>query len=210
MHVYATPMSCSFALHVALLECESPFTIDWVVRRTKRLEDGRDYLALAPKGIVPAVVLGDGTLLTETAAVLQLAADQAPDKHLAPAWGSPERYRLIEWLNFVASEIHAKGLAPIFDLRASEGAKSDARAALTRSLAFTAEVLAARDVLVGEHFTVADAYLFWAVLAARFGGTSLDAWPALTAYLKRHQERPSVARAMAIEVPLFMAASKAA
>ena len=210
MDFYATPMSCSFALHVVCLEAGLPFDIHWVNRISKRLEDGRDYLSLAPKGAVPAVVLGDGSLLTETAAVLQEVADRVPDKGLAPAWGSAERYRLIEWINFVASELHAKHLQPMFGLAVPDLVKNRARAGIARPLAFAAKALEGREVLLGDHFTVADAYLFWALLVAPHGGAPLDAWPSLTAYVARHLTRASVQAALTVERPLFLAHAQAA
>jgi len=210
MDFYATPMSCSFALHVACLEAGIPFTIRWVARVSKRLEDGRDYLSLAPKGVVPAVVLDDGSLLTETAAVLQQVADRVPEKALAPAWGSPERYRLIEWINFVSSELHGKHLAPIFGRTVPDLVKNRARASIAQPLAIIAGALEGRDVLVGEHFTVADAYLFWALFAAPHGGASLETWPALTAYVARHRTRASIQGALAVEGPLYLKETQAA
>jgi glutathione S-transferase len=210
MDFYASPMSCSFALHVACLEAGLPFTIRWVARAGKRLEDGRDYLSLAPKGVVPALVLDDGSLLTETAAVLQQVADRVPGLGLAPAWGSAERYRLIEWINFVSSELHGKHLAPMFGLTVPDPVKNRARASIGQPLAVIARALEGREVLIGDRFTVADAYLFWALFVAPHGGAPLDAWPALTAYVERHRMRASIKSALAVEGPRYLKETQAA
>ena len=210
MDLFATPMSCSFALHVACLEAGVPFTLRWVARADKRLEDGRDYLAVAPKGAVPSLRLDDGLMLTETAAVLQWVADRAPERGLAPAWGSSERYQLIEWLNFVSSELHGKHLAPMFGRTVPDTVKVRARASIAQPLAFVAKALEGRDALVGDRFTVADAYLFWALFVAPYGGAPLDSWPTVTAYVERHRARASIKAALAVEGPRYLKETQAA
>ena len=208
--LYTAAGACSLAPHIVLEATGLDYRAVHVDLRAKQTEDGGDYLAINPKGAVPALVLGDGSLLTETAAVLQEVADRVPDKGLAPAWGSAERYRLVEWINFVASELHAKHLQPMFGLAVPDLVKNRARAGVAQPLAFVAKVLEGREVLLGDHFTVADAYLFWALLVAPHGGASLDAWPSLTAYVARHLVRASVQTALAVERPLYLAHAQAA
>lgn len=203
MDLYVIPFTCSFAAHVVCLEAGVPHTIRCVDRKTKTLDDGRDYLAINEKGAVPALGLADGEVLTESAAVLQYLGDLAPHTGLVPAAGTRERYRVLEWLNFVTTELHKKHLWMIFGAATSPELKDWARASAPRAFEHVARHLERRAYLVGDRFTVADAYLFWALFVAPHGGVSLDAWPALAAYADRIRARESVKRAFAIEGPLY-------
>ncbi|HVJ91930.1 MAG TPA: glutathione S-transferase N-terminal domain-containing protein, partial [Labilithrix sp.] len=124
MDLFILPLASSLGVHIACLEANVAFTLHRVDRKTKLLEDGRDYRSLAPQGQVPAIRLPDGTILTETGAVLQYVADLAPATRLAPRWGTPERYRLIEWLDFVGTELHKKHLFMVFSAKTPEAVKS--------------------------------------------------------------------------------------
>jgi glutathione S-transferase len=203
MDLYLSPMSCSLAAHIACLEAGLSPTLHRVDRKTKQLEDGRDFRLIAPQAIVPVVSLDGGGVLTESAAVLQYIADRAPDKQLAPAWGTPDRYRLIEWLNFTTAELHKKHVWMIFSSKTTDEMKAWSRAHAAPVLDHVAGRLAEHDYLVGERFTVADAYMFWALFVAPHGGLSLDAHQPLRSYVERLRQRPSVAAALAYEVPLF-------
>jgi glutathione S-transferase len=209
MDLFISPLSCSFAVHVACLEAELPCTLRRVERKTKLLaDDGRDYRTIAPQGIVPAIVLPDGAILTETAAVLQFVADAKPERLLAPRWGTPERYRLIEWIHFISTELHKKHLFVAFSRKAPEVVKDFARSTAAATLAHPARHLADSErhpFLLGQSFTVADAYLFWALLIAPYGGISIDDFPSLTRYVERIRERPAVKQALRIELPLYTA-----
>ncbi len=204
MDLYLAPMSSSLVLHAACLEAELPHTIRWVDRATKRLHDGRDYLAIAPKGAVPALGLPDGTLLTETTAVLQYVGDRAPERGLVPPAGTLDRYRLAEALNFVSTELHAKHLAPIFRRGVPDDARARARETIAQPLDLANAMVTGREVLVGDRFTVADLYLTWVLYVLPHGGVALDRWPALGEYAARHRKRPSVAKALSIEGPLYL------
>lgn len=203
MDLYISPLSCSFAAHVACLEAELPITLRRVDRTTKRLDDGSDYRAIAALGIVPTLALDDGSLLSEMAAVLQWVADRAPAKHLAPPWGSRERYELVSFIHFISTEIHKKHLWMIFSSKTPQTVKDWAKSDPTAPLERVAAHLAGREFLVGDTFSVADAYLFWALLVAPHGGIALDAWPVLGSYAARLRERASVKTALAIELPMF-------
>jgi glutathione S-transferase len=202
MDLYILPMSCSFAVHIAALEAGLEPQLLRVDRKTKRLDDGRDYFSIVPLGIVPAIGLPDGSLLRESAAVLQYIADRAPDRQLAPPPGSPERYRLQEWLNFTTSELHKKHLWMVFSSKTTPEMKAWSRANAGPTLDHVARHLADREFLL-DRFTVADAYMWWALFVAPHGGISLDGHPALKAYVARIQARPSVVRALATELPLY-------
>jgi glutathione S-transferase len=205
MDLFISPMSCSFAVHVACLEAGVPVTLHRVERASKRLPDGSDYRAIVPLGLVPALGLPDGSILTECAAVLQYIADSVPEKRLAPPWGTPERYRLIEWLNFITTELHKKHAWPIFSTKPPEQARTWARATVDVPLAHAAARLQDRDYVLGDTFTVADAYLFWVLFVLPHGAVSLDAWPSLTAYTTRIRTRPTVRKALDIEGTMYAA-----
>jgi glutathione S-transferase len=203
MDLYFLPMTCSLAAHIAALEAGLSLNLLRVDRKTKRLDDGRDYAAIAPQASVPVIGLPDGGVLTESVAVLQYIADQAPDKQLAPRWGTVERYQLIEWLNFITSEVHKRHIWLIFSTKTSDEMKAWSRSHAAPVLDHIARRLERHDYLVGDRFTVADAYLFWTLFVAPHGGLSLDAYPALRAYVDRIRSRPSVAAALAYEGPLY-------
>jgi glutathione S-transferase len=208
MELFILPMSCSLAAHVALLEAGIEPTLR-EVSADHQLADGTSYLAIAPKGAVPAVRLPDGTLLTESSAVLQYIADQAPDKQLAPAHGTRDRYLLAEWLNFISTEVHKKLAYLVFSSQTSAEIKAWARTHGAAPLAFVERHLSTRDFLMGTRFTVADTYLFWALLILPSGGVPLAAYPNLAAFVSRIRQRPSVVDALRIEVPMFKARSAA-
>lgn len=203
MDLYISPLSCSFAAHLACLEAGLPVTLRRVDRATKRLDDGADYRAIAPLANVPALAIGDGVILTEMGAVLPWIADRAPESLLAPRWGSPERYELAAWLHLVSTEIHKKHLWMIFSAKTPEAVKAWARSDASAPLALVAKRLEDRPYLMGEAFTVADAYLFWALLVLPFGGVPIAAWPSLEAYVERVRARPCTKAALAIEFPMF-------
>lgn len=204
MDLYCSPMSCSFTAHVACLEAGLPVTLHLVDRRSKRLDDGRDYRAIAPQGIVPAISLEDGGVLTESVAVLQWIGDHAARKDLLPAWGTPERYRAIEWLNFVTTELHKKHAWPIFSSKTGPALKDFSRENVGPALDHVERRLSQSAYLLGDTFTVPDIYLFWVLYVLPHGGVALDRWPSISAYVERIANRPSVKKALSIEGPLFL------
>src|SRR3954468_18308824 len=159
MKLYYMPGACSLAPHIAFREAGLPFDLEQVDGATKKTKGGDDYLAVNPKGAVPAIKLDDGQVLTEAAAIQQYIADKAPGKKLAPAAGTIERYRLQEWLNYVASEVH-KGIGQLFNKAMPEDFKTAVKAGLAaRQFPYLEKALAGRDYLLGD-FSAADAYLF--------------------------------------------------
>jgi glutathione S-transferase len=197
MKLYFSPGACSLSPHIALREAGLPFELVRVDLLTHRTADGADYYAVNPKGYVPALQLDDGTLVTEGPVIDQYIADLKPEAHLLPPVGSIERVRVQEWLTFMAMEIH-RPFGPIFGH--DEAAKDVARARVTPRFAFAAKALDGRSYLVGDHFTVADGYLYnmlrWAT-----GHIDLAKWPSLVAFFKRIDERPAVQTALAAEKP---------
>src|SRR6478752_7700495 len=158
MKLYYMPAACSLAPHIALREAALPFELERV-GRDKKTESGADYLTINPKGAVPALKLDDGDVLTEAGVIQQYIADKAPAKNLAPAGGTPERYRLQEWLNYIASEVH-KGIGQLFNPAMPEDYKAAVKKSLgERQLPFLEKALAGKEYLLGQ-FSVADGYLF--------------------------------------------------
>lgn len=198
MKLYYSPGACSQAPHIALIEAGLPFELAKVDLATKRLESGEDYLAINSKGAVPAIELDDGELLTENAVVLQYIADRAPAAGLISPFGTMARYRLLEWLNYIATELH-KGFAPLFHPAGSEADKAAARDALTAKFDYVAARIGDGPYLTGAAFTVADAYLFVVLRWTRIFHIDLARWPPLAALVGRVGERPAVQAALHTE-----------
>lgn len=199
MKLYYAPGACSLSPHISLREASVSFDLEKVDTSTRRTESGADYLSINPKGYVPALQLDGGEVLTEGAAVVQFIADSHPDAGLAPAGGTLERARLQEHLNFIASELH-KAFTPLFDPSAPEAAKQAAPAAVARRLDHVERLLAdGRAHLLGERFSVADAYLFTVASWTGPTGIGLDRWPRLASFVARVAARPAVQTAMRAE-----------
>jgi glutathione S-transferase len=195
MKLYFSPGACSLSPHIALREAGLDFVAERVDLRQKVTESGADFRAVNPKGYVPALQLQDGTVLTEGPAIVQYIADQAPAAKLAPAAGTIERYKLVEWLNYISTEVH-KSFSPLFNPAATDDMKQAARTAIGNRLNYVAQVLDGREFLMGSQFTVADAYLFTVLGWAGYVKLSLADWPVLQAYIERVGARPAVQQAM--------------
>lgn len=198
MKLFLKPGSCSLASHIVLEEIGRPYDTETVDLAKKLTASGADFWAINPKGYVPALLLDDGDLLTEGPAILQYLADQAPELQLVPANGSKARYQLQSWLTFIGTEIH-KNCSPFFNPAATPEMKELASANLKRRLSYTNEQLGARPYLMGETFTVADAYLFTVLSWAKFIKLDLSDWTNLTAFQTRVAARPAVQRALKAE-----------
>lgn len=198
MRLYTMPGACSLATNIALREAGVPFDLVKVSHHTHKTPEGVDLNEVNSKGYVPALVLDNGELLTENAALLPYVADLNPAAQLAPPNGSLERYRVTEWLAFVNSELH-KGFSPLFAPNATEEMKQYARANLIKRLGWLSGQLGSKQYLVGERFTVADAYLFVVLSWAGHVAVDLSPWPNLKAYQERIGARPHVIEAMTSE-----------
>ena len=197
MKLYYAPGACSLAAHIVLHESGLPFTAIRVDLRTHKLPDGSDYYGVNPKGYVPLLELDDGTRLTEVAVILQYIADRTPG-NLAPTFGSLDRYRLMEWLNFIATEIH-KGLGPLWKPTTSDAHRQLVLNAVGARFDFVVKALGDQPFLTGERFTIADAYLFTIVNWHRFLKFDLGRWPALERFQARVAARPRVQAALRAE-----------
>ncbi|MCU1719583.1 glutathione transferase GstA [Pseudomonas sp. 5P_3.1_Bac2] len=198
MKLYYAPHTCSLSPHIVLRELGLPFELVKVNNQTKQTADGRDFLRINPKGYVAALQLGDGQVLTEGPAIVQYLADLRPELQLAPAAGSWQRVRLQEWLSFINSEIHA-GSAPLFNQALSEEAKNYFRERLFKRFAYLEAHLQGQAFLLGERFSVADAYLFTVLGWCRFFAIDLRRWPAVLTYFDKIAERPAVQAALHAE-----------
>jgi glutathione S-transferase len=193
MKLYFAKGTCSLHPHIALIESGLSFDLVRVDTRAHRAQDGTDYYAINPKGYVPALQLDDGSILTEGAIIDQYIADQKPEARLAPPAGTMERYRLQEWMNFISSEIH-KSFSPLFGSYADD-VKQSFRQKISSRLDLVERTLAASPYLMGDAFTIADAYLYNMLTWTPYTGIDLAKWPALQAFYKRVEERPSVKKA---------------
>ncbi|MCA0248683.1 MAG: glutathione S-transferase C-terminal domain-containing protein [Proteobacteria bacterium] len=198
MELFASPLACSLASHITAVEAGLPVKVRFV--ENKKTDDGGDYYAISAKGYVPALRLEDGRVLNEGPSVLQYLADRKPDAGLAPAWGTIERYELIDTLNYLSTEVHKRIFANVFSQTAAEPTKAAARALMEPTLDYLAKKLGDRDALVGTSFTVADAYLVTLLNWFGFVGVDLKKWPTINAYYQKHLQRPSVAHAVGIEM----------
>lgn len=198
MKLYYSPGACSLSPHIVLNEGGFDFDKERVDLVSKKTESGADYTAINPNGYVPALLLDDGQVLTEGPAIIQYLADRLPEKKLAPPAGAVERYRLQEWLNFISTELH-KGFGALFNPKAPDEWKTTARELLVRRIAYAAKRLESKPYLMGNDFTVADAYLFTVLGWSNWVGVDLSPWPALGAYLGRVAARPAVQAALKAE-----------
>lgn len=198
MKLFYKAGACSLSPHIVLRETGRDFTLTAVDLSTKRTENGDDYLSINPKGQVPALQLDDGSLLTEGVAIVQYLADLVPDRQLLAPVGRMARYHAIEWLNYIATELH-KNFGPLFSPSSSDEAKTAARQKLENHLHWVDAELAGKQGLVGLRFSVADAYLFTVMRWAYALKLDIDTLVNLKAFMAQMRERPSVQAALAAE-----------
>mgnify|MGYP001256343685 CR=1 FL=1 len=196
MKLYYNPGVCSLSPHIVAREAGLPLEIEKVDFASERSASGRALAEINPKGYVPALELDDGTVLTEGATIVQYLADQAPDKQLIPA-GGIERYRVQEWLTYIATEVH-KGFVPFF-YPMGEEAKRFAREKLAKHFDWLSAQLAERPWVAGDRFTVADAYLFTVLNWTDHVEIDLKKWPTLAQYRQKVGARPAVQAALKAE-----------
>lgn len=197
MKLYYTPGACSQAPHIALQELGLPFEAIQVDLARHTLPDGSDYRAVNPKGYVPLLVLDDGTSLSEANVILQYVADQTPGK-LAPVFGTKERWKLMEWLAFIATEVH-KGFGPLWNPQTPAEVRERTIQALGNRFSLISETLSRQSYLTGSEFTIADAYLFVVLNWSGLHKVDLGAWPALQQFQARVAARPAVQKTLRAE-----------
>jgi len=198
MKLYYSPGACSLSPHITLREAGLPFELVLASTKTHKLADGTDYYTINPKGYVPLLELDNAERLTEGPAIVQYIADQVPDKKLAPAAGTMERYRLQEWLNFVTSEIH-KIIGLLFSPTTPEDYKPAVKERVLGRLKWVNEQLEGKQYLMGDQFSVADAYLFTVTNWTKFVGIDISGLSNLGAFMARMAARPAVQEALKAE-----------
>ena len=198
MKLYYSPGACSLSAHIALHEAGLAFEAIPAPTKTHQLPDGSDYYKVNPLGYVPYLVLDSGEALREGPAIVQYVADQAPEKHLAPANGTMARYQLQSWLNFIGTELH-KGFSPLFTPGMPDEAKALAKTRLISRLTWLDGELAGKQYLMGDQFTVADGYLFTVTNWPAMVGVDITGLANLAAYRARVGARPAVLAAMKAE-----------
>jgi glutathione S-transferase len=198
MKLYYSPGACSLSPHIVLREAGLPFTPVLASTKSHKLADGTDYYTVNPLGYVPLLELDDGQRLAEGPAIVQYVADQVPDRKLVPPFGTMDRYRVMEWLTFIGTEVH-KNFSPLFQPGMPDEAKAQFRAKVLSRLTWVDGKLAGREYLMGDPFTVADAYLFATARWSPFVGVDIGGLANLGAFLARVAARPAVQEAMKTE-----------
>ncbi len=198
MKLYFSPGACSLSPHIVAREAGLDIDLIKTDLKTKHTADGGDFTAINGKGYVPTLQLDNGQILTEGPAIVQYLADQKPASGLAPAAGTMERYRVQEWLNFITSEIH-KGFSPLFNPDASADWKAAAKANLAQRFEFIDRHLEGKRYLMGDKFTVPDAYLFTVANWGQWAGVDIGQWPNVKAHHACVAARPKVQEALKAE-----------
>jgi glutathione S-transferase len=205
MDLYCAPLACSMATRIAIYEANAPANFIYVDIHSgpdvRRLADGSDYFAINPMGQVPTLRTDDGELIAESTVVLQFVADRYPQSQLAPPDGL-QRYRLLQWLNFISTELHKGTYNPLLQRNGNDGAKAYAREKSGLRMRHLNSQLHGRSFLLND-FTIADAYLFAVLNWSPYVGVELAEWPEVKAYFQSLSQRPSIGRALAEEGKLY-------
>lgn len=195
MKLYYSPGACSLAPHIVLNELGTSYELEKVDLAAKKTETGADFTAVNDKGYVPTLDIGKGEILTEVSTILQYLADKAGNSGLLPSFGSMDRYRAMETLNFVASELH-KGIGGLFNPSMPEEGKKAIIERLKRHLGWLDAQLAKKPYLLGENYSVADAYAFTVLGWSKWVNVDLSPYAHIVAYLDRVGARPAVQAAL--------------
>lgn len=198
MKLYYLSGACSMAPHIVANETGLPFEFFKVDRATKKTETGADYLTISPNGYVPALEMENGEILTEASVIVQYIADQKPESGLIPVAGDFKRYRVQQWLAFTATEFH-KSFSPFFKPTTPEETKTMYREILNRRLGFVETSLDGKTYLMGEQFTVADAYLWTVLRWSKAAALDLSAYPNVHRYMDTVAQRPAVQKTLTEE-----------
>jgi glutathione S-transferase len=198
MKLFFAPGSCSRSAHIVLNELGIPFEAERMDGRTHKTASGVDFYTINPKGQVPTLLLDDGQVLTEGAVIIQYLADRKPEARLAPPAGTMERYRLQEWLNFIATELH-KTMSPLFNPKLNDEVRQVYKDRISKRIDFVAQQLEKTPYLMGQSFTVADAYLFTILGWHSRVDIDLAKWPSVTAFMNRMNARPAVRAVLEVE-----------
>lgn len=198
MKLYFAPHTCALSPHIALIELGLPYELVKIDNRSKRTEDGRDFLKISPKGYVPALELDSGEILTEGPVITQYLSDLKPEIGLAPANGTLERVGLQEWLHYLGTEIHGS-CGPLFNPGIPDDVKTIFKDKLLKRVRLIEEVLEKQDYLMGSRFTPADGYLFTMLRWFAFFKIDYKQWPGIARFMERVGARPAVKQAIELE-----------
>ena len=198
MKLYYSPGACSLAAHIVLRETGMKFETEKVDLKDKRTSSGADYMRINPKGYVPALELDNGNILTEVGVIIQYLADQNPELALAPKAGTMERYHEMEWINFISTEIH-KTFSPLWKPDTPEQTRQNQKTLLAARLDYLAGQLKGKQYLMGENFTVADAYLYTVLNWSGMLKFDLAPWPILETFMARIATRAAVVATLKAE-----------
>jgi glutathione S-transferase len=198
MKLYYAPGACSMAPHIVAREAGYSLDLTKVDIPNKKFEGGGDYWKVNFKGYVPTLQLDDGQMLTEVGVICQYLADQKPESGLAPKAGTMERYRLMEWMNFISSEVH-KQIGALFNPKFTPEMREVQLVTIGRRLQPLDAALAGKQYLMGERYTVADAYLFTILNWTPHLKIDLSTWPNVKSYLERLGKRPKIQETMKAE-----------
>lgn len=205
MKLYFSPGACSLAPHIVMEELGLNYQTEMVDLRTKQTASHSDYNKINPKGSVPAVETKDG-VITECAVLLQYLCDQKPEKNLIPKIGTMDRYRCIEWLNYIATEVH-KGYSPMWvaervfpdSTEKAHEFKTAHVKLLDRKLDFLNNHFKNNQFLMGTEYSAADAYLFTILGWSKPLKLDLSKYPGIFGFMERMMGRPAVQKAMKAE-----------
>lgn len=195
MKLYYSPGACSLAPHIVLNELDAAYALEKVDLATKTTETGNDFKTINPKGYVPTLQIGKGEVLTEVSIILQYLADKAEAKGLLPKFGTMERYRAMEVLNFIASELH-KGFGTLFNKAMPEEARRLIIDRLNQRLDWLNAQLGRASYLLGDTFSAADAYAFTVLNWGQWVGVDVARWPHIKSFMDRVRARPAVQKAL--------------
>jgi len=198
MKLYYSAGACSLSPHIVLRELGHTFDLEAVDLGTKKTKSGKDYTAINPKGYVPALEISEGEVLTEGPAIVQYLADKAANSDMLPKAGTLERYRAMEMLSYITSELH-KSMGSLFDKSLTPEAKKAIIERISKRIDFLDAKLAKQDYLLGDKFSVADAYAFTVLGWGKWVGVDISKWKNIPAYMKRIEGRPSVQAALQAE-----------
>jgi len=198
MKLYYSPGACSMTPHIILREAHYEFELVRVDIPSKKTADGRDYWQINRMGYVPTLETDDGHFLTEAGVIAQYLADQKPDSGLAPMLGTMERYRLMAWLNFIATEVH-KQIGALFNPKLTGECREIQLGVITRRLNALEKMREGKPYVMGDHFTIADAYLFNIINWSKLHKIDLGPWPNIKAHYERIAARPRVQETMKAE-----------
>lgn len=195
MKLYYSTGACSLSPHIVLREGGFGYELERVDFATGKTEHGIDYKSINPNGYVPALLLDNGEILVEGPAIVQYLADQVPEKKLAPACGTLPRYRLMQWLNFISTEVH-KSFSPFFNKDTPQAWKDIVLQRLNQRFDYLNNHLGNNTWLMGDDFSVADAYLFTVLRWCKLVKIDITPWPLLIRYIERVAARPAVVTAL--------------